>query len=318
MKVLPLAFDSFGVRSMCTFISFDKSGILIDPGVALGPVRYGLKPTKEEQKALEICKKKIVEAAAHAKVVIVTHYHYDHHPYPNDEEMYKKCFKDKIVLAKDINKNINFSGRKRGKIFEEKVKSLAKSLEYADGREFKFNDIHISSSPAVWHGEVESKVGTVVMVYLEKGKDSILFGSDAQNLADPKALEWVIEKNPKFLILDGYPTIFLGWRLAQESFEKSKKNLKEAIEKTQAKTIILDHHILRDIEYKEKMEEIYEVAKKLGKNIFSAAEFYGLENFFLEAWRKEIHLGKRKVNVENYFKNLFDKLNFNKNLDLFF
>jgi len=304
-KVLPIAYDSFGVRSMSTFVSIGGLRVQIDPGVALGPTRYGLGPTEAELKALELSRGKIMEVSREADVSIVTHYHYDHHPFPDDEEMYRSCFEGKLVLAKDRTKNINYSGKKRGAIFESKAKGLAGEIEWADDRDFEVKGVHISFSPAVWHGEVGSKVGTVVMAYLERGKDSFLFGSDAQNLADPAALRWVLEKDPKFMILDGYPTIFLGWRMSRESFDRSKENLKRAIEETRAKTIILDHHILRDVKYREKVEDVLELAEDLKKKLVSAAEFYGLENFFLEAWRRDIARGEKKVDVEGYFSELF-------------
>jgi predicted metallo-beta-lactamase superfamily hydrolase len=307
-KILPIAFDSFGVRSMSTLVSIGDLTFHIDPGVALGPTRYGLGPTDAELKALELSREKIMEVSRKAEVSIVTHYHYDHHPFPDDDEMYERCFKDKLVLAKDRTKDINLSGKKRGQIFDSKARGLARAIEWADDKDFELGGIHVSFSPAVWHGEVGSKVGRVIMVYMEKGKDSLLFGSDAQNLADPKALEWVLEKDPRFMILDGFPTIFLGWRMAAASFERSKENLKRAIQETRAETIILDHHILRDIQYKEKMEDIFELAADLKKRLLSAAEFYGLENFFLEAWRKEISRGERRVDVEAYFKGLSDKI----------
>jgi len=148
----------------------------------------------------------------------------------------------------------------------------------------------------------------VVMVCVEGGGKSVLFGSDAQSLADPAALDWVLKKNPDFMILDGYPTIFVGWRMSQKAFEASKENLKRAISETQAERVILDHHLLRDINYKEKISDVIKLAGREGKELMSAAEFLGLENFFLEAWRKEIHEGKREVKVEEYYRKLCDKL----------
>ena len=146
----------------------------------------------------------------------------------------------------------------------------------------------------------------MIMVYVEKG--GFLFGSDAQSLADPEALKWVLEKNPEFMILDGYPTIFVGWRMSQKAFEASLENLKRAVEETQAETILLEHHILRDLNYKEKMEAVFKAAERKGKRLLSAAEFLGLENFFLEAWRRELSEGKRRVEVEEYYKKLCSKV----------
>ncbi|MCD6590385.1 MAG: MBL fold metallo-hydrolase [Candidatus Aenigmarchaeota archaeon] len=308
INIFPIAFDSFGVRSMSTFVKAGKLGICIDPGVALGPKRYGLPPAKEEHNALDICRKKIMEIAEHyANVIFVSHYHYDHHPFPDDTEMYKKCFSDKIVLAKDRMNNVNLSGKRRGKMFEDNIKDIVKSLEWADSKDFEFEGVRLSVSPAVWHGDVGSKVGKVVMLYIEKGKDSFLFGSDAQGLADPKALGWFIEKNPKFAILDGYPTIFVGWRMSAKAFEKSKENLKKAISETQVKTIILEHHILRDIKYKEKIKDILDLTEKLGKNLLTAAEFCGMSNMFLEAWRKKLHRGETTPDIYKYFRALHSK-----------
>ncbi len=308
MEIVPVAYDSLGVRSMATFVSLKKLNIFIDPGVALAPTRYGLKPSKEELYALDVLKDEVVKFCKISQVVIVTHYHYDHHPYPEDERMYKGCFSNKKVFAKDITKDINQSGKKRGRIFEEKVKTLASSLEYADGKEVELKKVHVSFSPAVWHGDVGSKVGKVIMVYVEKGKNSFLFGSDAQSFADPKAKEWALEKNPRFLIVDGYPTIFVGWRMSQKAFEQAKRNLEEVVKEVEAKTIILEHHIVRDLEYKEKMREIFELAESLGKKIYTAAEFLGVENFFLEAWRKELVRGERKVDAKGYYSKLSELL----------
>ena len=306
MLVVPIAFDSFGVRSMSTFVKTKDVKILIDGSAALGPRRYGLPPTKEEFEALKACKRNIIEVGEIADVLIVTHYHYDHHPYAWDEELYSIC-KNKIILAKDVNKEINASGRRRGKVFESKVKKYSK-LEYADGKSFEFGNTLISFSGAVWHGDVGAKVGKVIMVYVEESKESFLFGSDAQSLSDKKALDFVKEKDPKLLIVDGYPTIFVGWKVEEKNFLNAKENLKEAIRSISAEKIILDHHIVRDSDYKERMRDVFEVAEELDKDVITAAEFFKLDNLFLEAWRKEIKDGKIKVNVENYFARLSEKI----------
>jgi len=281
--IIPLAFDSFGVRSEATFLP--KERILIDPGVALGPRRYGLPPSKPELLALKLAKERIAEFGKKAKIVVVTHYHYDHHPYPNDE-LYE-VFKDKIVIAKDIHENINPSGKRRGKLFEEQVKERCKELIYGDGGEY----YGIEISPAVWHGPVGSKVGMVVMVRVGK----FIHGSDAQALLDPKALEWVIEREPELLIMDGFPTLFLGWKMSSKLFEQAKESMMKAVENS--KEVIFDHHGVREEDFKEK-NPIFKTGK-----VKTAAEFLGKENLLLEAWRKKLHQGM-KVDVKGYFASL--------------
>jgi predicted metallo-beta-lactamase superfamily hydrolase len=110
------------------------------------------------------------------------------------------------------------------------------------------------------------------------------------------------------LIVDGYPTIFVGWEIQEKNFLKAKENLKEAIREIDAKKIILDHHIVRDLHYKEKVKDVYELGEQLKKEILTAAEFLELDNFFLEVWRKEIKEGKRKIEVDKYFEELKNKI----------
>ena len=42
MRVMPLAADSLGVRSMATYVEAGTLRLLIDPGATLAPRRYGL------------------------------------------------------------------------------------------------------------------------------------------------------------------------------------------------------------------------------------------------------------------------------------
>ncbi len=290
---------------MATLVVTSKNKVFIDPGVALGPRRYGLPPSEEERLAKRLAREQIINLIRGADSVVVSHYHYDHHPFPIDDEFYKEAFSDKIVFAKDRLKNVHPSGKKRGAIFEKKVKNICKELVYADDQDFG----NLRFSPAVWHGPVGSKVGRVMMVCVTDGGSTFVFGSDAQSLADPAAVDWVIKEDPDFLILDGFPTNFIGWRVSKAEFEEATNNLLKTIKTVRAEKIVLDHHLLRDLKYKEKVKPVYETEK----TVFSAAEYLGMENFFLEAWRKDLHKKTIKVNVEKFFDRL--KLIHAKNLE---
>ena len=52
MKIIPIASDSLGVRSMATYIETKDCKILIDPSAALSPKRYGLPAHDKELDAL--------------------------------------------------------------------------------------------------------------------------------------------------------------------------------------------------------------------------------------------------------------------------
>jgi len=74
-NIVPLAYDSLGVRSMATFVETDDVRILIDPAVSLAPLRYGLPPHPMEWKRMEESWEKIKQYAELADVLIVTHYY---------------------------------------------------------------------------------------------------------------------------------------------------------------------------------------------------------------------------------------------------
>ena len=103
MKVIPLAFDSLGTRGMATFLDLSKK-ILIDPSAALAPSRYNLTPHPRELVRREEHWRRIIECAKQTDIVIITHYHYDHHN-PDMPEIYH----NKIVIIKNPGENINES-----------------------------------------------------------------------------------------------------------------------------------------------------------------------------------------------------------------
>ena len=69
MKVVPLAADSLGVRSMATYVECGATRILVDPGAALAPNRYGLPPADAEWDALKRANDRISGYAMRAGLV---------------------------------------------------------------------------------------------------------------------------------------------------------------------------------------------------------------------------------------------------------
>ena len=51
---------------------------------------------------------------------------------------------------------------------------------------------------------------------------------------------------------------------------------------------ILEHHILRDENWREKTKNVFDKANKAGYEILTVAEFLGKQNAFLEAIRKRL------------------------------
>jgi predicted metallo-beta-lactamase superfamily hydrolase len=102
LNVIPLAFDSLGVRSMATLVETDKR-IMIDPGLDLAPKRYGLPPTRIELERGRELSDKINQYAQKTDIFIITHYHHDHY-FPEAE-----FYKDKVLLLKQNKNQILFT-----------------------------------------------------------------------------------------------------------------------------------------------------------------------------------------------------------------
>jgi hypothetical protein len=79
IRIVPLAAESLGVRSMCTYVETSDLKILLDAGVSLCPKRFGLPPHPIEFKAIVDSRRKIAEVAEESKIVTLSHYHFDHH-----------------------------------------------------------------------------------------------------------------------------------------------------------------------------------------------------------------------------------------------
>lgn len=277
MKIVPIASDSLGVRSMATYVETKDCKILIDPSAALGPKRYGLPPHEKEIEALDKTKKEIAEIAEKCDIFAISHYHYDH--YDPDEEFYK----GKKVFAKDISNNINKSQTQRGKEFKEKVEQNCE-LIYCDNSKHKIGDTQIIFSTPFFHGPENIRLGYVIMTTIDDGQKRILHASDVQGPVTKSAKDYIIDQKPDLLIMDGPPSIFLGWKFSLQNLQDASDNLVKITETLDC-DIILDHHLLRDIKYKEVFPEPYTVGKTRLKTF---AEYLGKENNTLEAHRKKL------------------------------
>jgi len=184
---------------MATYVETKDVNILIDPGVALAPRRFGLPPHPVELEKLEEDWKRIVYYAERSDVIIVTHYHYDHH---NPKRYTDVIYKDKVVLLKDPMENINYNQSRRGLYFIKQIENYADRIEIADSKEFKFEDTVIKFSKPVPHG-INTKLGYVLEVYVYDGKHSFLFTSDVEGPPLKEQVEFMYEMNPNVIYIDG-------------------------------------------------------------------------------------------------------------------
>jgi len=283
MEIELIAADSLGTRSMAALVRTADACILIDPSVALGPSRYGLPPHRIELERLNEHWDIIKERSKEADVLIITHYHYDHHN-PGEPEIFKR----KHVIIKHPKEKINKSQRERAGFFLENIKNLAKEIKIADGKKFDFGGTEIAFSPPVFHG-TNSKLGYVVEVLIREKGESFLFTSDVEGASIKEQADFIIESNPETVYLDGPLSYMLGYRYSHRSLECAIKSIMRVINKTEVNDFIIDHHLLRDLRWRERTKEVFSAAEKRNLALSTAAEFMGKENEMLEARRKELY-----------------------------
>jgi hypothetical protein len=296
IRVIPLAAESLGVRSMCTYVETADVRLLLDAGISLCPNRFGLPPHPEEFKTINALRRKIAEAAEKAEVITLSHYHFDHHT-PSYEDWLcnwtaashtaQQIYQEKTVLIKNPKEKINFSQRRRAWMFQKTAGKLAKKLTVADGKSFVFNKTRIRFSEPVFHGVENTPLGWVLITTVEYENERLMYAPDVQGPFCIETLKIILKEKPQMLIIGGPPSYLAGFRVKQEEVSNAIRHLEVIASKLPI--VILEHHLLRDIEWREKIREVFKTAEKAGHRVLTAAEFMGSKNLFLEANRRRFY-----------------------------
>jgi predicted metallo-beta-lactamase superfamily hydrolase len=293
-RAVPIGFESFGVRSMCTYIETPDVRILIDAGVALG-MRFGKLPHPREYLAREQCRAKIREYADRANVIVVSHYHNDHHT-PNytetvwlgsSAEESELIYRDKTVFVKDIRNSINFSQRRRGWMFQQFIKRIGSQCIVADGKDFEYGATKVKISQPVPHGGEQSELGWVLMTTVESQEQKFMHASDVQGPISNQATKSILKENPGMLILAGPPTYLEGIKVEKGMISRGLENAARIA--GQVQTVILDHHLLRSEDWLTQSKLVYEASHRAGHKVMTGAEFAGEPTRLLEAVRAKLY-----------------------------
>ena len=287
IEIIPIAFESFGVRSMCTFIQTPDVQVLVDPGISLGQ-RFGLLPHPREYEARERCRKQLAEIAGKADVVTISHYHFDHFTpgyvdtvwNGSSPEIALEIYEGKDLLAKDIRSHITYSQRRRGWILQKLFRERVNAFHAADGKAFEFGETILRFSDPVFHGPEGSKLGWVLMLIVERAGEKVLHASDVQGPLADSTLRLILEEKPDVLIVGGPPLYLVSFRASEASVKLSLENLKEVARKVPI--IILDHHLLRDQKWPHFRDEVVKEGRRYGCKVVTAAEYLGMESKPLE------------------------------------
>jgi len=271
---------------MATYVETKDVRIFIDPGVSVSPDRYSLPPHKIELDRHREMWEAIKRWVSISDIIIISHYHYDHHN-PDEPEIYDK----KDVFLKHPREFINENQKERAATFLSRIEGHVKTVNIADGKSFNFGNTRIIFSPPIFHG-LSAQLGYIIQVFIEES-EKFIFTSDVQGPLNDDGLNFIIEKCPNLLLIDGPATYLLGSHYKKHDINLSIENLEKIIDQTPLSNLIIDHHLLRDMNWADYIKDLTKI--KNGVIISSAAGYLGKKEELLEARRKDIYGGGQPI-----------------------
>lgn len=283
MRVIPLAAESLGVRSMATYVEVADTAILIDPGATLAPARYGLPPAEAEWDALRRANDRISAYAGRANLIFVSHYHEDH--FRSDPSTYA----GRTVIAKEPRRMVGGQQSRRGVALWTALKGVAK-LEAADGWRRREPAVELAVSPPLPHGVEGTPLGYVVALTVvdPAERQRFVFASDVQGPLSAVAVGWLIQQRPTLLYLSGPPS-YIERELPAGAVDRGIDHLLRVMDATGCR-VIMDHHALRDPGFSSRFERLWSTGR-----VVTAAAHLGIEAAPLEARRRMLWAGVRKA-----------------------
>ena len=162
LRVRLVYFDSMGAKCSSVLVQTPHIKVIVDPGAAVLQPSFPL-PLEDKMLLFMKAYERIRRFASKADMVIVTHYHYDHHPHPDLLVSMEPVFHGKTLLVKDPNQWINQSQNRRAHRF------LSKLHQYS-GDKRKFKDLLVPSSFSMEEDPFASHPKTAALWQNAKGR----------------------------------------------------------------------------------------------------------------------------------------------------
>ncbi|MEF8832840.1 MAG: MBL fold metallo-hydrolase [Candidatus Thermoplasmatota archaeon] len=156
---------------------------------------------------------------------------------------------------------------------ERHVKEPLENIHYADGEIIRAGNTTIRFTEPLFHGIEYSKTGWVLAMIVEKGREKFIYTSDIQGPTIEDYAEWIIREDPDFLIMDGPATYLLGYMLNNFNLNRSIENASRIIEECDFETMLYDHHITREPDFREKTENIWRATEETEGKVLTYREY---------------------------------------------
>lgn len=254
MRVIPLAAESLGARSMATYVEVAGHGILIDPGATLAAGRQGLPPADEEWEALRRANDRISAYAARAEFVFVSHYHEDH--FRSDPASYA----GHSVFLKDAHRMVGGLQARRAAALWEALKPHAR-VQAADGFKWDAPDIGLEFSGPLAHGREGTPLGYVLALTVSDPaeRERFVFASDVQGPLSAVAMAYLIRQKPTLLYLSGPPS-YIEAEVGAAAIDQGIDHLLRIVDATGCR-VIMDHHALRDARFASRFARLWQTER---------------------------------------------------------
>jgi hypothetical protein len=148
-------------------------------------------------------------------------------------------------------------------------------VRFPEASEFRFGRTKLRFTPPLFHGIEFSRVGWVFATVIERGGKKLIHSSDLDGPIIEDYADWIIRENPAVLILDGPMTYMFGYTLTRTTLNRTIANLIRILKDSDVELVIYDHHLPREPKFRERTQEVWDVAKRCKKRITTAAEFLG-------------------------------------------
>jgi predicted metallo-beta-lactamase superfamily hydrolase len=106
-------------------------------------------------------------------------------------------------------------------------------------------------------------------------------------------MEFILENRPGTLFVDD-PSTYIRSPGSEVELRRANEYLTGIIGEGWVERLVVDHHLARDLDYRERIAPVLEVGEEAGVFVGVAAEFLDVEPSFLEASRKEL-FGKAEI-----------------------
>ncbi|GAB6148809.1 hypothetical protein JCM10135_13510 [Stetteria hydrogenophila] len=145
-----------------------------------------------------------------------------------------------------------------------------------DGRRLRVGGALVEIYPPWFHGVEYDRAGWVTPVYIESRGYRIFYTSDLMGPIIEDYAYHIHDLSPDIVVVDGPPTYLYPYMFNRVNLNRAIDNMIRIID-SRPRVVIYDHHLLREANWRKRVEKVLEHAKASKVAVVTAAEAVGEE-----------------------------------------